>query len=338
MPTTVSPRPRSLLTVLAALGLAAASACDAEGEEFTDRDELTDEDQGADASEPLEPASDQLAAEFDPEQAPLALNFYVAGTIPYPVTTTGIGTGMTVGRASNDPHLFFVTQTSFSDPVVVMHLDTGTEILRYDTPPGRDTVGGLAYDWFSDSIWATQGTTHGSTMFEFDPATGVELNAVAVPHAEGNGLAFNGVNLLRADVSALLGAPNTDLDMLSQAGAVVNSGTLTGSRMEGLSIAPLSYLGSDTNNNTVWITTLWFNTYASFTPPGTSSATRAVAYDNIRDYDYISQLPTENGAVGDPGTPYHPDTAWDPAPWGGRHRIYLANEAEQTIYFGYLYL
>ena len=42
----------------------------------------------------------------------------------------------------------------------------------------------------------------------------------------------------------------------------------------------------------------------SLTTPGIN----AMAYDNILDDDHISQLPTENGAWGDPGTPYHPDT------------------------------
>ena len=62
-----------------------------------------------------------------------------------------------------------------------------------------------------------------------------------------------------------------------------------------------------------------------------------MAYDNILDYDHISQLPTENGVWGDPGTPYHPNIPWNPAPWMVRHNIYLANELDQTIYFGYFY-
>jgi hypothetical protein len=51
----------------------------------------------------------------------------------------------------------------------------------------------------------------------------------------------------------------------------------------------------------------------------------------------ISQLPTETGAWGDPGTRYHPDTPWDPVPWVMRQNIYLANEIDQTINFGYFY-
>jgi hypothetical protein len=76
--------------------------------------------------------------------------------------------------------------------------------------------------------------------------------------------------------------------------------------------------------------------FASFVPPGTPNATNAIAYDYVRDYDYIAQLPTANGAIGAPGTPYHPDTPWNPESWKRRHRLYLANDTDQTIYFGYL--
>ena len=73
-------------------------------------------------------------------------------------------------------------------------------------------------------------------------------------------------------------------------------------------------------------------------PPGSPGGMEAVAYDNVMDYACISQLPTGNGAPGDPGTPYHPETPWDPEPWTGRrHNIYIANQADETIYFGYLY-
>jgi hypothetical protein len=284
----------------------------------------------------VEPGADELTHAWEASGAITPLTFFEVGTIPYPVTTTGIGTGMTVGMASGDPYLFFVTQTTLSDPVVVLHLDIAQEMFRYDTPPGRDTVGGLAYDWHEHTIWATQGTTGSTVMFEIDPTSGAELSAVMVPSAAGNGLAFNGNNLLRADADALLGPSETELDLLSQAGVVINSTVRPGVRMEGLSIAPLSYMGSDTTNNTVWIATLWLDTYAAFVPPGTPSATRAIAYDTVRDYDHIAQYPTENGSVGRVGTLYHPDTPWSPAPWGGRHRIYLANEADQTIHFGYL--
>ena len=70
----------------------------------------------------------------------------------------------------------------------------------------------------------------------------------------------------------------------------------------------------------------------------TGAGMQAIAFDYIgyRQMDQIPQVWTEEGTIGDPGTIYHPDTAWDPTPWGGRHRIYIANESDQTIYAGYL--
>lgn len=288
------------------------------------------------AAAETEPTS--LKAAFDPAEAITPLQFEQVGSFPYPVGTTGVGTGMTVGRLGADPHLFIVTQTLFSDPIVALNLDTGDEQLRYDSPPGQDTIVGLAYDWNADTLWASQGLNQATTMVEIDPETGVQLNAVTVPQPGGNALAFNGASLLRGYSHPLLGPRETQLDLLTQGGAVLNSAVIPDITLEGLSIAPLSYLASDTENDTVWLTTLWFRTYASFVPPGSPSATRAIAWDTERDYDYIAQLPSPNGTVGAVGTPYHPDTPWSPAPFGGRHRIYLANEADQTIDFGYLTL
>ena len=64
----------------------------------------------------------------------------------------------------------------------------------------------------------------------------------------------------------------------------------------------------------------------------------AIAFD-LPSYPYMDDIPQvwgPNGTVGDPGTIYDPDTPWNPVPFGGRHRLYVANETDQTIYAGYL--
>ncbi|HED31432.1 MAG TPA: hypothetical protein ENN50_07100 [Prosthecochloris aestuarii] len=61
-----------------------------------------------------------------------------------------------------------------------------------------------------------------------------------------------------------------------------------------------------------------------------------MAFDNIRDFSRISQLPLQEGETPEENTPYHPDTPY-PEPWQLRHRVYLANQKDQTIYAGYLY-
>ena len=64
----------------------------------------------------------------------------------------------------------------------------------------------------------------------------------------------------------------------------------------------------------------------------------AITFDylSLPFMDDIPQVWGPNGTVGDPGTIYDPDTPWNPVPWGGRHRLYVANEADQMIYAGYL--
>ena len=261
------------------------------------------------------------------------LQFYQVGSYPYPYATTGTGSALTVCRRNNDPYLAFLTQTSYEDEIVFLylHLNVAQEAARMETPLDQDVISGMSYAIFRNTIWAVQSTQNQDTIIGIDPDTGNHTDTISVPPLSGAALAYNGIFFVRSD--------GTVLEAISNSGIVIGSVNVPlGSSVQGLTAAPWSYVASDTAQNRLMVLNVFGNVIAKCpTPPGSAGGITAVAYDNILDYDQISQLPTETGAWGDPGTLYHPDTLWDPAPWVMRHNIYLANEIDQTIYFGYFY-
>lgn len=261
------------------------------------------------------------------------LQFYQVGSYPYPYATTGTGSALTVCRRYNDPYLAFLTQTSYEDEIVFLflHLSVSQEGGRLQTPPGHDVISGMDYAIFRNIIWAVQSTQNQDTIIGIEPETGIVTDTILVPLRSGAALAYNGLYFVRSDGNVL--------EAISNSGVVLGSVNVPlGSSVQGLTAAPWSYVASDTSRNRLLVMNVFGNIIAKCpNPPGAAGGITAVAYDNILDFDQISQLPTENGAWGATGTPYHPDTLWNPAPWMMRHNIYLANELDQTIYFGYFY-
>ena len=261
------------------------------------------------------------------------LQFYQAGSYPYPYTTTGTGSALTVCRRYNDPYLAFLTQTSYEDEIVFLslHLTQPVEHGRLQTPQDQDVISGMSYAIFRNIIWAVQSTQNQDKIIGIDPDTGNLVDTISVPPRSGTALAYNGLFFVRSDGYVL--------EAISNSGTVLASVDVPlGSSVQGLTAAPWSYVASDTYRNRLVILDVFGRPIAECQmPPGPAGGIAAVAFDNLLDYDQISQLPTETGAWGDPGTPYHPDTPWNPAPWTMRHNIYLANESDQTIYFGYFY-
>ncbi len=261
------------------------------------------------------------------------LQFHQVGSYPYPYATTGTGSALTVCRRNNDPYLAFLTQTSYEDEIVFLylHLTVAQEAARIATPLDQDVISGMSYAIFRNTIWAVQSTQNQDTIIGIDPDTGNHTDTITIPPRSGAALAYNGILFIRSDGNVL--------EAISNSGIVIGSVNVPlGSSIQGLTAAPWSYVASDTVQNRLMVLNVFGNVIAKCsTPPGPAGGITAVAYDNIADYDQVSQLPTETGAWGAPGTPYHPDTLWNPAPWMMRHNIYLANELDQTIYFGYFY-
>ena len=71
--------------------------------------------------------------------------------------------------------------------------------------------------------------------------------------------------------------------------------------------------------------------------PGSTNGIQAVAFDNLTSFDTLAQVPSDDGSFAPQGSEHDPQTPWDPVPWKFRHRIYLANEIDQVIRFGYLF-
>jgi hypothetical protein len=261
------------------------------------------------------------------------LQFYQVGAYPYPYATTGSGSALTVCRRFNDPYLAFLTQTSYEDEIVFLnlHLTQPVEHGRLQTPQDQDVISGLSFAIFRNIIWAVQSTLNQDTIIGIDPDTGSLVQTINVPPRSGVALAYNGLYFVRSDGRAL--------EAISNSGVVLATVDVPlGSSIQGLTAARWSYVASDTSANRLVVLDVFGRPIAECpAPPGTAGGITAVAFDNLLDYDQISQLPTDTGAWGAPGTPYHPDTPWNPAPWVMRHNIYLANELDQTIYFGYFY-
>ena len=108
----------------------------------------------------------------------LNLQFEQTNTGPYPVTTTGDGTAITVCKPFNDPMVAFVTQTGFSDEVVYLSLGLDHEFRRHITPAGREVISGMGYNPITRQIWCSNTTSQTDEVFTFDPETGLETSGM----------------------------------------------------------------------------------------------------------------------------------------------------------------
>ncbi len=266
-----------------------------------------------------------------------ALKFQQTGSWPFPYRTEGHDTALTACRHKGEPALAFLTQTDYEDDFVFLRLGRKRpeEIGRFSSPVNHWRISGIAYEQARNLLWATEesGTPHqhADELVAIDADSGVHAGTVSVPLLDSHALAFNGMYFVRSDGSML--------EMLDRSGNVLATiAAPIGSNCRGLSAAPWTYIASDTASNRLAVISLFGQLVASCPePPGEPGGIEAVAFDNIRNFSGVSQLPTEDGLAGEEGSPFHPDTPWDPQPWNFRHTVYLANQKDQTIYFGYFY-
>ncbi len=261
------------------------------------------------------------------------LRFETTWTISYPVTTAGTGTALTLCRRNNDPYLAFLTQTSFDDEVIYMSF-MGTENHRHTTPAGHEVISGMAYDPFRRIIWCSQGTFNQDRIIAFDADTGLLTNdlvaTVSPTMSSPKGIACNGFFIVR-------GGGQT-LELWTTGGFQLGSRTYAGRGVTGVSASPWSYSFVDEYNDEIVVVGPMGNELAVSSGVGTAGGMSAIAFDYVthHEMDDHPQVWLPDGTVGAPGTINHPDTPWNPAPWGGRHRLYIANETDQQIYAGYL--
>ena len=262
------------------------------------------------------------------------LRFETTWSYPYPIATAGAGTAITICLRDNDSYLAFLTQTPAADDVLYLRTFDGSEAYRHPSPLGYDTIGGMAYDPFRRLIWAVQGTNDLETILAFVPETGL-LSTTRVAALSPNitapqGLACNGFFFVRG------GGPTAEL--WSTGGIFLGARDYQGRGISGLSASPWSWCFCDKYKDQIVVVGPLGTEIAVSSGVGAAGGMEGLAFDYIGFpyMDHIPQVWGPNGTVGDPGTIYDPDTPWNPPPWGGRHRLYVANEIDQTIYAGYL--
>lgn len=260
------------------------------------------------------------------------LRFEVTNTAPYPVTTTGAGSSITVCKPFNDPMVAFCTQTGFDDEVVYLSLGLDIEFRRHITPVGRTVISGMGYNPITRMVWCASTTNQTTEVFAFDPDTGLEVSALNLaadsPTANSQGFGTNGLLFVRSAGSVL--------ELRTMAGVKVGERTYPGRSIMGASASPFSWTFGDANTDEIVVIGPFGNEIAIAPAPGSSGGLGAIAYDYVNDQQFLAQVIPENGIPGPVGSNTHPDTPWNPVPWLGRHRLYIANEIDQIIYGGYL--
>ena len=260
------------------------------------------------------------------------LNFEQTNSAPYPVADAGVGGAITVCLAFNDPMVAFLTQTPNDDEVVYLSLGLDNEYRRHVTPAGRVVISGMGYNPITRKIWCSSTTTQMDEVFSFDPETGLEIAALNLaadsPTTYSHGLGTNGFMFVRS-------AGNL-LELRTMGGFKIGEKNFSGRQIRGATASPFSWTFGDANTDEIVVVGAFGNELATATAPGASGGLMAIAYDYVTDHSAMPQIIPPDGIIGPPGSNTHPDTPWNPAPWAGRHRLYIANETDQMIYAGYL--
>lgn len=265
----------------------------------------------------------------------VSLNFVETHRYNYPVATTGTGTALTVAKKSNDPYLVFLTQESYDDQVVYLSLGCDVEIVRHDTPPGREVTTGMGYDRIGNRIFCAQGTSNANIVYAFDPTTEAEVlsldfSASSDPNFYPTGLATNGLFLLRTD--------GNQIELRTMGGFKLAQKEFPGRSIRGITKSPWSWTFVDTAADEIVVIDPLGNEIATAQAPGSPNGSSAIAFNEFHAGEHEPQeWICPNGTVDTvPGSAHNPDTPWNPTPWSDRHRLYVANDTDQIIYAGYL--
>jgi hypothetical protein len=261
-------------------------------------------------------------------------------------------TALTIGRHESFDVLWFLTQSQFDDYLVAVDPLTGAERGRLITPPGRHVISGLGYDLRGDRLLACQKTTGWNETFLINPHTGQEMGALDLAAdslfdqfqgGELQATATNGLVFAQAGLSHFTSAPGgvgvthpSRIQLRLATGDLIGTREYPGREITGLTKAPLSWVFTDATEDEIVVIGPFGNEIASAPGVGASGGMHAIAYDTLTDHDATAQVPVEDGASIVPGSVNDPDAPWSPAPWLGRHRIYIANVPDQVIYAGYL--
>jgi hypothetical protein len=268
----------------------------------------------------------------------IPLSFHTVFTMPYPETTTGMGSAMTVCRITGDPFLVFLTQTSLDDLVNYIALDLSTVVNQRSLGLGQQLVSGMGFNPVTERIWTSNTTTQSTRIFAFDPATHAITNSfqVADPAALfGGAFGTNGLVFLRSQ--------RNRVELRGMGGALLGERDYPGRVITGISAAPLSWLYCDASAHQLLVVGPLGDVIAEAPCPGPvrggqvgpDDGVQAVAFDTVRSPGTIMPALWNAGVIdADPG-PAAPWPGPAPEPWWNPHMIYVANNSDQTIYGGY---
>jgi hypothetical protein len=269
------------------------------------------------------------------------LNFHVTHSYAYPVPLSGGAVGMTVCEIRNDPCLAVLVQSPDVDDVSYLDLLHDHVIDSRPLNTSHQQVSGLGWNAATGTIWAGSGFETVDEVLSFDPATHDTVDSFQlpadVPRERYDCFATNGAFMVfGVDGRLELRMPN---------GTLVGQKTFPGRRITGLSASPMSWVMGDRQAHELVVINPLGGEMAVCPAPGPGatatsvpvhSGVSAVTVDMVTRMRFQPQLGQPEGQpLAQPGSPYHAATPWNPTPWGGRHRIYVANDFSQRIYGGY---
>jgi len=265
------------------------------------------------------------------------LQFYQSGSYPYPIATTGSGTGMTVCIYQTEPALAVLTQTGYEDEIVYLALNRALpfERGRVAVQSPEERISGLCYDRQSHLLWACQTDitpdNRSHLLVALNPETGQRVDTINVPQADGRALAWNGLAFVRS--------VGSQLELINSNGTVIATRQLNfGEGCRGISASPWSFVATYGETRPLVVINFFAQVIGECANvPGTAGGIDAVAFDNLSSPDVLAQVPSDDGSFAPIGSEHDPEVPWDPSPWKFRHRIYVANESDQVIRFGYLF-
>lgn len=297
---------------------------------------------------------------------PVSLRFVETVRGRFPVTTQGSGTAMTCVIRSNDPYVAFLTQVPGDDTLYFLNKSDLTVNASLPNPPGRANCTGMGFDPLTRSIimaFPLNGiapNVSADQIVAVNPITGVEIGEISAPRPsfspgpgsaailyEPQGIATNGILIARASDFGNGALVQSSIELFTRSGFPLGQTDFSGRRIRGISSSPWSWSYIDQSTHEIVVLGPFGNEIA--TAPGVGSPGNpadparpvgmgAIAFDSVafRHMEHEPQEWLPGGILGARGTINHPDTPWSPEPWGGRHKLYVANETDQMIYGGYL--
>ncbi len=260
-------------------------------------------------------------------------------------------TAMTVARVGSDPVLVFLVQTSYADEFVLLNLRFDAELGAFPTPPGRETTSGIAYDAGRQKIFCGSATNDREHVYVVDADTFAEVDDHDLSldtvwplggMFEPQSLATDGKVYAQAGRSNIVGTGyggtvnETTIQLRDLNGTLKAEKTFSDRWVRGMTRFGPGWALVDAARHEIVVIDEHAKMVATVPGFGPADGMHAIAADTVSDFATEPQLSVPPGALGAIGTLYHPDTPWSPKPWHGRHRLYVANAADQTITAGYL--